>query len=306
MANIETTKAILAQQGSQNNQSPTSLQILIEQSAKELGRALPEHMRPERLVRIALTCIRLNPDLAKCTPQSFLGALFTAAQLGLEPVAGRAYILPYNNKRKIDNEWTTVKEAQFMIGYKGLAELFYRHEKAIQVTWGAVKANDEFDYEYGTNEFLKHKPSKLNRGETIGFWVMANLSGGGKPFLYMSLDECMDHGRKHSKTWISEEWDYKQKKMVPCTPHFQEKSPWNTNPDSMCLKTVLIQLMKLMPLSSELQTAVSVDESSRDYRKGIEDMVDIPTTTTWERESEKIEQPKKEIEFESPKQEAKQ
>jgi hypothetical protein len=35
----------------------TSLQALIEKSTKELGRALPSHLSPERLVRIALTCI---------------------------------------------------------------------------------------------------------------------------------------------------------------------------------------------------------------------------------------------------------
>ena len=57
------------------------LRTLINDAAVELGRALPEHMRAERLVRIALTCIRQTPKLANCTPESFLGALFTAAQL---------------------------------------------------------------------------------------------------------------------------------------------------------------------------------------------------------------------------------
>ena len=79
-----------------------SIRGLIEKSAKELARALPNHMSPERLGRIALTCVRLNPELAKCTPQSFLGALFVSAQLGLEPVAGLAYLLPFRNNRKID------------------------------------------------------------------------------------------------------------------------------------------------------------------------------------------------------------
>src|SRR5690349_10776977 len=109
MATTEATKAALATVPEQQ-----SLQELITKSAKELGKALPEHMRPERLVRIALTCIRLNPELGKCTPASLLGSLFTAAQIGIEPVAGRAYLLPFNNNRKIDNEWKTVKEAQFI------------------------------------------------------------------------------------------------------------------------------------------------------------------------------------------------
>lgn len=248
----------------------TSLKSLIEKSAKELGRALPEHMRPERLVRIALTCIRLNPELGKCTPESFLGALFVSAQLGLEPVAGRAYILPFNNSRQKANGWETIKEAQFVAGYKGLADLFYRHEKSVELAWDVVRKNDEFDYEKGTNAFLKHKPAKVTRGVAVGYWVMASLQGGGKPFHYMSVDECMAHGRKHSKTFDKKEG------------RFYDKSPWSTDPDSMCLKTVLIQLAKLLPLSVELQKAIAADETTRDYRSGIEDALDLPDNVNWD------------------------
>ena len=35
-----------------------------------------------------------------------------------------------------------------------------------------------------------------------------------------------------------------------------------------CKKTVLIQLAKMLPLSIELQRAISIDETSRDYRRG--------------------------------------
>src|SRR6266550_1040351 len=119
MANVETTKQALTKQ------EPTKdLRSMIKQAAAELALALPEHMRAERLVRIALTNIRQVAELANCTPESFLGALFTTAQLGIEPIAGRAYILPfYNSKKKSDGTWHKVLEAQFVMGYRGLAEL---------------------------------------------------------------------------------------------------------------------------------------------------------------------------------------
>lgn len=250
------------------------LQGLIERSAKELGRALPSHLRPERLVRIALTCVRLNPELTECTQESFLGALFTAAQLGLEPVGGRAYLLPFrNSRRKPDGSWHTVKEAQFVIGYKGLADLFYRHEKAVELAWGIVHEKDDFAYEFGTTSFLKHKPIMKDRGEVIGYYVVAKLSNGGKPFMFMSKEDCMNHGMKHSKTFNTKE------------NKFYEKSPWVTSPDSMCLKTVLIQLAKLLPLSVEIQQAIQADETSRDFRVGIEDVFDLPPTTDWKTET---------------------
>ena len=248
----------------------TGLRGLIEKSAKELAKALPNHMRPERLVRIALTCIRLNPELAKCTPESFLGALFVSAQLGLEPVAGLAYILPFNNSRKINGEWKTIKEAQFVNGYKGLAALFYRHEKSLTLDWGIVHEKDDFSYEHGTAAFLRHKPANGERGAVQGYYVIAGLSGGGKVFRYMSRQECLDHGQKHSKTYDKK------------TSEFYKSSPWATNFDAMALKTVLIQLAKLLPLSIELQQAIQADETSRDFRSGIGDAMDLPTTTNFE------------------------
>lgn len=248
----------------------TGLQALIEKSVKELGRALPDHLKPERLVRIALTCVRLNPELGRCTPESFLGSLFTSAQLGMEPIAGRAYILPfYNSRKKADGTWHKVMEAQFVMGYKGLVDLFYNHEKSVELAWGIVHENDEFDYERGTNSFLKHRPAKKDRGPVTDFWVMATLQGGGKPFEVMSVDDCMEHGKAHSKTYDKK------------TNEFYKSSPWATAAESMCLKTVLIQLAKLLPLSVEIQRAIQADETSRDYREGIDDALDLPVTTDW-------------------------
>lgn len=280
MATTESAKTALAETG---GKKPKTLQELIQESSKELGRALPAHLSPERLVRIALTNIRLNPGLANCTPQSFLGSLFVLAQLGLEPIAGRAYLLPFKNRRKnAEGKWTTVLEVQALVGYKGLVDLFYRHDKAVMLNWGVVHEKDEFDYELGTSSFLKHKPAKGARGAAVAYWVMAELRNAGKGFMVMSAEECLEHGRKHSKTYVSEKWDDNAKKMVPLEKgYFMPGTPWADDVDSMSLKTVLIQLAKLLPLSVELQKAIAADETSRDFRAGIGDATDLPDTTSW-------------------------
>lgn len=247
-----------------------SLSTMIEAASRELGRALPKHMNPERLVRIALTCIRQNPKLAQCTPASFMGALFTSAQLGIEPINGLAYLLPFNNSRKVGDQWTTQLECQFMLGYKGLANLFYRHDKALQLAWGIVYKNDTFEYEYGTKAFLRHIPTTNDPGPVLGYYVIAELSGKAMPFRFMTQADCIAHGMKHSKT-------YDKKKNA-----FDPKSPWTTNLDSMCLKTVLIQLHKLLPLSFEVQQAIASDETSREFKKGVKDALELPDQTNWE------------------------
>ena len=266
MSTADTVKNALAKPSA----TPTPLQDLIQASVKELGRALPAHLSPDRLVRIALTNIRLNPGLANCSPASFLGALFTLAQLGLEPVAGRAYLLPFkNNKKMPDGKWVSTLEVQAIVGYKGLVDLFYRHEKAVMLTWGVVKEGDDFDYRKGTGQFLHHKPGQ-KRGAVLGYWVAAKLANGGEPFEYMSAADCMAHGQAHSKTWDKN------------AGAFNASSPWSKEPEAMCLKTVLIQLAKLLPLSMELQTAIANDETSRDFRNGLGSVLDIPPTTNWE------------------------
>jgi len=264
----ETAKAL------QSTAPPQDIREMIKSSIKDLGKALPAHLSAERIAQIALTEIRKIPDLALCTPDSFIGALFTLAQVGLEPIHGRAYLLPFNNKRKINGEWKTVKEVQAIIGYKGVVDLFYRHEKSLVLSWAVVKKEDVFSYELGSEAKLRHAPAMQNRGATIGFWVMAELKGGGKVFHYMSREDCLEHGKKHSKTWD------RNKKM------FYPNSPWSKDEEPMCLKTVFVQLSKLLPLSSQLQAAISVDESSRRHRPGVIDVMQIKDTTDWSSQEE--------------------
>ena len=89
-------------------------------------------------------------------------------------------------------------------------------------------------------------------------------------FLVMSKPECVEHGKKHSKVY-----DKKAGKFMPGTP-------WVDDEDSMCKKTVLLQLTKNLPLSIETQKALSIDETSREYRPGIVNALDLPDTTNWD------------------------
>lgn len=66
------------------SEGPT-MQQYIKQMQGEIKKALPAVMTPERFSRIVLSALSTNPKLAETTPQSFLGAMMTAAQLGVEP-----------------------------------------------------------------------------------------------------------------------------------------------------------------------------------------------------------------------------
>ena len=286
---MSTQIAELKTQAIEQRQKSKPIMDLIQKNLIELGKALPSHMTAERLGRIALTTVRKNPELAECTQESFLGALFQAAQLGLEPdVDGQAYFLVFNNSRKINGKWTKLKEVQFVIGYKGYVELFHRHELALKISMHTVYDKDYFDYEYGTSEFIKHKPydtpdenGEIDRGKPIKYYAIAHLANGSCLFKVMNRTECIKHAKKHSKAYIEMEFDEAEKKYVKIKePHFNPNSAWVTDENSMCKKTVLLQLMKTLPKSAEIRKALDMDNTTK--IKILADMSESKDITNWD------------------------
>ena len=110
---------------------------------------------------------------------------------------------------------------------------------------------EEFEYAYGTSPFIKHIPKLKDKGEPIAFYVVAKLNNGATLFNVMSIEDCIEHGKKHSKTFD------KTKK------EFDKNSPWVKDRDAMCKKTVLIQIMKLLPKSVEMQKALAMDNTTK-------------------------------------------
>jgi recombination protein RecT len=242
----------------------TPIQEMIQKSVEQLRMALPSHMNAERLVRIALTTIRLNPKLSECTPESFMGALFQSAQLGLEPnLGGEAWLIPYKNKRKVGNEWITKLECQFQIGAYGLVKLYWNHQNSVSLQVENVHEQDDFSFDIGISE-VHHKLPAFNkeRGAVVGYYAYATMQNGGRHLKVMSKQEALEFARKFSKCW-----DREKQEFMPMTP-------WRDHFDAMAQKTVLKMLMKLLPKSVELQRALAMDETVK--TKVEADMFGVP------------------------------
>lgn len=228
-----------------------TMQQYIKSMEGEIAKALPSVITPERFTRIILSAISVNPKLGGCTPQSFLGAMMTSAQLGLEvnTPLGQAYVLPYMNKG--------VMEAQFQLGYKGLIDLAYRSGEVEVIQAHVVYANDEFHCEYGLDPKLTHKPADRDRGEPVKVYAVFKTKSGGFGFEVMSMDDVRNHAAKYSKAYGS------------------NFSPWKTNFEEMAKKTVLKRVLKYAPLKSDFIRAAVQDET---IKKGLsDDMYDVPS-----------------------------
>lgn len=219
------------------NKSKTIFDV-IQAGAKQFATALPKHVNSERFVRIAITTIRQNPKLAKCSQESLLGALMVSAQLGLEPgTLGQCYLIPFENKK------AGTVECQFQIGYKGLIELLRRSGQLSDIYSYTVYENDDFNIEYGLSRTLTHKPNFDERGEIKGFYAVAILKDGAKAFEYMTKDEVIHHEEKYRKG------SYKN-------------DVWNKNFEEMSQKTVVKKLLKWLPVSVEFLEMAAKDEKS--------------------------------------------
>jgi recombination protein RecT len=186
---------------------------------------------PGRMVAAVLQVAYHQPALLKCDPLSILSCMVNAATLNLElsgPL-GQAWMVPYGAK------------ATFQIGYKGWVTLAFRSDRVADVQARIVHAADGFAYELGSDPRIVHKPNPRDRGDPVTFYALVRYKGGGLNFEVMTVEEVADHRRRYVKNTRAD-------------------SPWITSPSQMALKTVVKRLMKLSPISVDVQQALAMDE----------------------------------------------
>lgn len=212
-----------------------TMQAYIKRMEGEIKKALPSVLTPERFTRIVLSALSTNPKLQETTPESFLGAMMTAAQLGMEPNTplGQAHLLPYYNSKK------RCLECQFQLGYKGLIDLAYRSGEVSTIQAHVVYEHDKFSYAYGLEPQLEHVPAMGDRGSPTHVYAVFRTKDGGYSFGVMSIDDVRRHAQRYSKSF--------------------ENGPWQTNFEEMAKKTVLKRVLKYAPLKSDFIRGVSQD-----------------------------------------------
>lgn len=215
-----------------------NLRGMLEKSREQIALALPKHLTAERMIRVALSTAQRTPALLECTPLSFLSCVMAAAELGLElsgPL-GQAYLIPRKNTR------AGTTEATFQIGYRGLIALAFRSGQVGFFNAHEVRANDEFHFEYGTEQRLVHRPALRDRGEIVAFYAVFKLKDGAADFEVMPVEDINRHRDRYS------------------LGAKRSDSPWQTAYEEMAKKTVLRRLSKRAPISIELTQAAAMDE----------------------------------------------
>lgn len=218
----------------------------------QMQSALPRWLTVDRLYRVLHSAVMKNPKIVDCTRESILSAVMQCAQLGLEPILGRAYLIPYENSKKGDDgRWIKLLELQMQIGYQGLVDLARRSD-TISDVWGEnVYQNDEFHIEFGMHRDLRHRPwymiGQSEAGYVIGAYVVWKLKDGSLHPEFMPISEI------HKRRAKSQSYVYAE------TGSGKKNSVWHEWPEEMNLKTVIKHSSKLIPASIEFMQAIEMD-----------------------------------------------
>lgn len=220
----------------------TAFRGFLEKQKAQLAAALPKHVSPDRMIRLACTEFAKNPLLQKCTPVSVFGAIIQASQLGLEiGVLGQAYLVPYRNSKN------NTYEAQFIPGYKGLIGLARRSGEVTSIETNIVYANDRFDLKLGLETSVEHIPNlDSERGAPRLVYGVAKFRDGGHHFEWMTMGE-VNKIRARSKA--------------------SNNGPWVTDYEQMVRKTLIRRMSNYLPMSIELQQAIQISDAAEEGKR---------------------------------------
>jgi recombination protein RecT len=197
----------------------------LEGARDQIMRALPSHIDSERFIMVALTAITRNDKLQECGLPSVYLAVMECARLGLFPDNREAAIIPYKG----------VATLQPMV--QGITRLMLRSPGLLKVEARAVFEGDVFDFRYGLEPDLRHKPALLSETVTHAYAILWR-QGTDPTFEVVGRDE-IERARLTSK--------------APDSP------AWKQWYGEMARKVAVKRLGKYADLSPEATRAIEVD-----------------------------------------------
>lgn len=188
----------------------------------------------------AILAIQGNKALESCNIDSIKKAVAMVALTGisLNPTTALAYLVPRKG------------QATLVISYMGMIEILRNSGSVKSLRAGVVYEGDEFDYNFGTDGYLKHKPV-LNRTagtKKIGAYAIATLPDGSEEFHFMDWVEIM-------------------KRKAKSDGAKSEYSPWTNWEDEMSIKTVIRNFYKFLPKTERATEAMTAFDDANPYQE---------------------------------------
>lgn len=184
-------------------------------------------------VESVVIAVANSDDLQKCSASSIMISAMRAASLHLsvDPLLHQAHLVPMG------------KDAMLILDYRGLQQLsintgYYEIAPFVGEVYEGeeVRMKNRFS---GEVEVVGERKSDT----VIGWLAYFKGKQGDERWLYMTNEECDEHGKKYSKSFAS------------------PRSAWNTDREKMRRKTVLRQLLtRYGNFSPEIKSAIMQED----------------------------------------------
>lgn len=199
-----------------------------------LGAGIPGHMTVEREIRTATVMLMQSKDLQASAPQSFYVAVSIAINSGIGLGNGKGYLVAYKGN------------VSYVPGWKGLIDLVNRTGRASAWT-GVVHKGDVFDYALGDSPFLQHKPGDNEDHKDIThYYAIGRVKGSEWPHIVVwSVPKVIKHLNTYNKVGGK---------------HYAVKN--DDNMEAYGRKVVLLQVIKYLPTSVELENAIAAESAN--------------------------------------------
>lgn len=224
------------------------LRGLMQALKVQIAETLPQHLKPETMIRVVLVEGTRNPNLRLCTAESLAGTIMLASQLGLEPSSplGRFYLVPRREKIQGTNrkEW----RCGFVLGYRGYLELARR--AGLRLNAGCVYADE---LERGLFEWQVEPPRLEHRGGTG-----VDRTDEALELAYaVAVDERRGRAGHRWQLVIDKAQIGQARRMA------QTDRIWSKHLAAMARKTAIRRLLAggLVPLSADLETAIQAERA---------------------------------------------
>jgi recombination protein RecT len=254
---ITTTKTHYEYQPLMKVGGVAGLQGLASAMKSRIADVLPKHVTPERMLKAMMVAASKTPKIFDCTQESICKSLMDASSLGLDcsGTLGSGYLVPFKKSAKVNNQWVSRLECQFIPGYRGLIDLARRGGQIATIEAHAVYAQDFFLLEYGTDSKLVHRPylQADRREEFLAFYAVATLRDGTRQIEVMTL---ADVNKIRDAVFAKNRQE-------------QPSGPWVDHYAEMARKTVVRRICKYLPLSPELEKALQLDDEADQQRQVI-------------------------------------
>ena len=231
-----------------------------------LAAVVPQHLNPERLMRVVALAAYKNPKLREVRMMSLLGATMLCASMGFEPNTplGHAYLIPFA-KNKYDREkreWVEdYVDVNVVFGYPGLIDLARRSGQLVSLMANIVYAGDEWSYEYGSNQHLRHRPIGLTEGrKPTHAYSFAKLTDG-ESFVALPYEEALSF-RRYSQSWQTAQRqieDAAKNEKDAWKAKSAHETPWIKHEPQMVQKTLVRRHANWLPKNIEFARAITID-----------------------------------------------